>query len=145
MLDMTDNNAQQTTTLFEDIGGAPAVDRLVETFYRNMNDMEAARGIRAMHAADLGPTKAILKLYLTEWLGGPKNYSASRGHPRLRMRHARFAIGPTERDAWLLCMNAALEECVKDAATRAMIGKQLTSLADWMRNDPQNAHDATGA
>jgi hemoglobin len=138
---MTDNNPQNATTLFDDIGGAPTIDRLVETFYRNMDSMEPAREIRAMHATDLGPTKAILKLYLTEWLGGPKNYSATRGHPRLRMRHARFPIGPAERDAWLLCMNAALQECVEDVTTRGMIGKQLANLADWMRNDPGNAHD----
>jgi hemoglobin len=138
---MAKDNAQDTTTLYDDIGGAPMVDRLVEAFYRNMDTMEAAREIRAMHAADLGPTKAILKLYLIEWLGGPKNYSASRGHPRLRMRHAGFSIGPAERDTWLLCMKASLEECIKDSATRGMIGKQLANLADWMRNDPDNAHD----
>jgi hemoglobin len=138
---MTDNHPQNATTLFDDIGGAPTIDRLVEVFYRNMDTMEAAQGIRAMHAADLRPTKAILKLYLTEWLGGPKNYSASRGHPRLRMRHARFPIGPAERDAWLLCMNAALEECIENAMARGMIAKQLAGLADWMRNDPENAHD----
>jgi hemoglobin len=139
---MTKNNAQDATALYDDIGGAPTVDRLVEAFYRNMDTMAAAREIRAMHAPDLGPTKAILKIYLTEWLGGPKNYSASRGHPRLRMRHARFSIGPAERDAWLLCMNAALEECIGDLAARGMIGKQLAGLADWMRNDPGNAHDS---
>jgi hemoglobin len=135
-------NDSQTATIFDIIGGAPAVDRLVETFYRNMDAMSPARAIRAMHATDLGPTKAILKLYLTEWLGGPKNYSASRGHPRLRMRHARFSIGPAERDAWLMCMNAALDECVDNAGVRSQLNQQLTKLADWMRNDPGNAHDA---
>lgn len=138
---MTTNNVQNATTLYDHIGGAPTVDRLVEAFYRNMDTMEAARGIRAMHTTDLGPTKAILKLYLTEWLGGPTNYSAKRGHPRLRMRHARFPIGPAERDAWLICMNAALEECITDPAPRRSIAEALAKLADWMRNDPDNAHD----
>lgn len=138
---MTTDNAQNATTLYDHIGGAPTVDRLVEAFYRNMDTMEAARGIRAMHATDLGPTKAILKLYLTEWLGGPQNYSAKRGHPRLRMRHARFPIGPAARDAWLICMNAALEECITDPAPRGSIAEALAKLADWMRNDPDNAHD----
>jgi hemoglobin len=140
---MTKDNAQNSTTtaLYDAIGGAPTVDRLVDAFYRNMDTMEAARGIRAMHASDLGPTKMILKLYFGEWLGGPKDYSARRGHPRLRMRHVRFPIGPAERDAWLICMNTALEDCIGDPALRATIGKQLASLADWMRNDPDNAHD----
>ncbi|BDV33903.1 group II truncated hemoglobin [Methylocystis iwaonis] len=137
---MTTNNAQNAT-LYDHIGGASTVDQLVEAFYRNMDTMEAARGIRAMHTTDLGPTKAILKLYLTEWLGGPANYSAKRGHPRLRMRHARFHIGPAERDAWLICMDAALDACITDPAARGSIAQALAKLADWMRNDPDNAHD----
>ncbi|QGM98501.1 group II truncated hemoglobin [Methylocystis parvus] len=138
---MTTEDTQESATLFSLVGGASTVDRLVEAFYRNMDETPAARDIRAMHAAELGPTKAILKSYLSEWLGGPKDYSSKRGHPRLRMRHARFSIGPAGRDAWLLCMNAALEECIEDPAARASIGKQLAGLADWMRNDPDNAHD----
>jgi len=135
-------NDQQTATIYDIIGGAPAVDRLVETFYRNMDAMAPAQDIRAMHATDLGPTKAILKLYLSEWLGGPRNYSDTRGHPRLRMRHARFPIGAAERDAWLLCMNAALDENIDNAPIREQLKAQLAKLADWMRNDPGNSHDA---
>ena len=95
---------------FDLIGGDEAVHRLVEAFYRNMDSRAEARTIRAMHAQDLGPTKAILKLYLSEWLGGPAEYSMRRGHPRLRRRHGHLAIGPAERDAWLGCMKAALDE-----------------------------------
>lgn len=138
---MTEEHTQQQATLYEIVGGAPTVERLVEAFYRKMDEMATAREIRAMHAPQLGPTKAILKSYLSEWLGGPKDYSQKRGHPRLRMRHARFAIGPAERDAWLICMDAALEECIEHTGARASIAKQLAGLADWMRNDPDNAHD----
>jgi hemoglobin len=45
-----------------------------------------------------------------QYWGGPGTYSEQRGHPRLRMRHARFVIGPTERDAWLRHMNSALDD-----------------------------------
>ena len=69
---------------FEMLGGEPGVARLVDAFYRHMDTRPDARGIRAMHEPDLASTKAVLVLYLCEWLGGPKQYSAQRGHPRLR-------------------------------------------------------------
>ncbi|HYA79473.1 MAG TPA: group II truncated hemoglobin [Methylocystis sp.] len=128
-------------SMFDLIGGAATVDRLVDAFYRNMDELEEARAIRAVHAEDLGPTRAVLKLYLAEWLGGPAAYSAQKGHPRLRSRHMHIKIGPAERDAWLLCMNMALEETVQDEVSRAQIAQNLAKLADWMRNDPDNAHD----
>ncbi len=131
-------------TMFDRIGGAPAVDRLVETFYENMDRLPGATGIRAMHARDLGPTKAILKRYLTEWMGGPKLYSVEKGHPRLRQRHLGFAIGEAERDAWLLCMRGALDTAVADGEARAKIYEQMAGLADWMRNQPGNPHDSRG-
>ena len=57
---------------FEAIGGQAAVDRLVNAFYAQMDSRPDATGIRAMHEPDLGHTKAVLRLYLAEWLGGPK-------------------------------------------------------------------------
>lgn len=135
---------QAPRTIFDAIGGRETIDALVERFYANMDAFPEARGIRALHAPDLSPTKETLKTYLAEWLGGPKAYSAAKGHPRMRMRHLHVKIGPAERDAWLLCMNEALDRCVADAATRGQIRASMTKLADWMRNDPDNAHDQRG-
>jgi len=122
---------------FDLIGGQEAVDRIVDAFYRLMGTLPEATAIRAMHEPNLGPTKTVLKKYLAEWLGGPKTYSAERGHPRLRMRHAAFSIGPAERDAWLLCMKGALEEVVADDLLRAQLMQSFFKTADWLRNDPQ--------
>ncbi|MEF3365074.1 group II truncated hemoglobin [Methylocystis sp. 9N] len=129
------------TSPFARIGGATTVDRLVDAFYDNMETLPEAQAIRAMHAQDLGPTRAILKVYLAEWLGGPREYSAQKGHPRLRMRHMHLSIGPQERDAWLLCMSQALATTVPDVEMREHLYQNLAKLADWMRNDPDNAHD----
>jgi hemoglobin len=127
-------------TQFDQIGGAPAVEQLVDAFYRNMDTLPAAKGIRALHADDLGEVSQVLKKYLTEWLGGPKLYSAERGHPRLRMRHMSFPIGRAERDAWLLCMQLALDEVVSSVRLRELLMQQFLSLADWMRNDARFPH-----
>ena len=121
-------------TPFEIIGGQATVDALVERFYQRMDTLPEAQGIRALHAQDLGPMIVILKKYLAEWLGGPKNYSAERGHPMLRARHLPFVIGEAERDAWLHCMNGALDETITDEAAKAGIRESMTKLADWMRN-----------
>jgi hemoglobin len=126
---------------FDLIGRAAAVDSLVDAFYRNMDLRPQARTIRAMHAGDLEPTKAILKLYLREWLGGPAEYTARRGHPRLRQRHIHFPIGPAERDAWLACMNSALDETVSEPSLRDRLKRSFHKLADWFRNDLENEHD----
>lgn len=120
---------------YERIGAEAAVIRVVEAFYRQMDTRPDARVIRAMHGADLAPVKAVLVDYLCEWLGGPKRYSEQHGHPRLRRRHARFAIGAAERDAWLACMRAALDENAIDPALRDELMLAFYRTADWMRNN----------
>ncbi|WP_257170882.1 group II truncated hemoglobin [Bradyrhizobium sp. SRS-191] len=136
------DTAVETVSIFGRIGGTFAIDRLVESFYRRMDALPEAAEIRAMHPGDLTGTKQILKRYLTEWTGGPKLYSPEKGHPRLRQRHMGFPIGSAERDAWLLCMRGALEETVLDAAARAELDLAMSRLADWMRNQAGNPHDA---
>ncbi|MFG1321145.1 group II truncated hemoglobin [Xanthobacter autotrophicus] len=134
----------EVVPMFERLGGAVVIDRLVEAFYRRMDTLAEAEGIRNMHADDLSQTKHVLKRYLTEWTGGPKLYSVEKGHPRLRQRHMGFAIGNSERDAWLLCMRGALEETVADAAARDEVYDAMAKLADWMRNTAGNPHDTAG-
>ncbi|MBP0115803.1 MULTISPECIES: group II truncated hemoglobin [Bradyrhizobium] len=131
---MTDTDV--TISMFERIGGSATIDRLVDRFYDRMDTLPEAQVIRAMHAADLGLIRDVLKRYLTEWTGGPRLYSVEKGHPRLRQRHFGFAIGDAERDAWMLCMRGALEEAVTDSAARRDLDQALSGLANWMRNRP---------
>jgi hemoglobin len=119
---------------FARIGGEEAVHRLVEAFYRRMDTQEEAAIIRAMHGDDLGEIKAVLRLYLTEWLGGPKEYSLRRGPPRLRARHSMLPIGTAERDAWMECMRGALEEVVADAPLRNELEAAFLRVANMLVN-----------
>lgn len=125
---------QQEITAFQYFGGQPVIDRLVDAFYDRMDSLPEARALRAMHAPDLGPIRVVLKKYLGEWLGGPKHYSAERGHPMLRARHLPFPIGIAERDAWLACMNGAIDEVLPASEAREQIRAAIERLADWMRN-----------
>ncbi len=126
--------ATQILPMFERIGGVAAIEGLVESFYRHMDSLPEARGIRALHPDDLGATKRDLKRYLAEWTGGPALYSPEKGHPRMRQRHMHIPIGNAERDAWLMCMRLALDETIADDAARDEILALLAKLADWMRN-----------
>jgi len=125
---------------FSRIGGAEPLARLVERFYFYMDTLPAAAGVRAMHPADLGPVKRVLLNFLTEWTGGPQAYSQERGHPRLRRKHLGFAIGAAERDAWMACMQAALDEVVPDAALKAQLAQAFLKTADFIRNDAGTTH-----
>lgn len=125
---------QDSQSAFEIVGGQAAVDRIVDGFYDRMDTLPEAATIRALHAADLSPMRALLKRYLAEWLGGPPLYSQEKGHPRLRMRHLPFSIGVPERDAWMLCMRGAVEEVIPSQPVREALLSELFKTADWMRN-----------
>ena len=88
------------------MGGRGFFDALVHRFY---DAVETDELLRSMYPSDMGPSRRRLAGFLAQYWGGPADYSAERGHPRLRMRHMPFAIGPAEREAWMTHMLASLE------------------------------------
>ncbi len=128
---MTESSA---ASLYEAIGGEPAFRRLVHRFYQDVAADPALR--RVYPSRDLGPAEEHLRLFLIQYWGGPATYSELRGHPRLRMRHARFAIGPAERDAWLRHMRTALDELQLDPAHDAQLWDYLVMAAHSLVNQP---------
>lgn len=121
-------------TPFELIGGEDAVRRLVDRFYDLMDSEPEAAGIRALHPPTLDSSREKLRLFLTGWLGGPQLYVERYGHPRLRARHLPFPIGDEERDAWVRCMDQALEEQEMPDQVRVFLRQRLRGVADHMRN-----------
>ncbi len=85
---------------------------------------------------DLEPAKRRLQLFLEQYWGGPTTYSQERGHPRLRMRHAQWQIGPRERDAWLAHMLAAVARLDVDERARAAIWDHVERAAHSLLNAP---------
>jgi hemoglobin len=126
--------ASATLTHYARLGGHAAVVCLVDEFYARMDRLPEARQIRAMHPPDLAPVRAVLVRYLCEWLGGPAQYSAERGHPRLRRRHMPFPIGAAERDAWMSCMRGALASVCADAELCETLTEAFFRTADFIRN-----------
>ncbi len=102
------------TTPFERFGGHEFFDLLVARFYAGV---AADPQLRAMYPEDdLGPAAERLQLFLEQYWGGPTTYSQERGHPRLRMRHAPYAVDAAAHDAWLRHMRAALDEAAQACA-----------------------------
>lgn len=131
-----------TRTPYEQIGGEDGVRRLVDAFYEAMDALPEARPIRRLHAKSLRGSREKLFLFLSGWLGGPALYQQRYGHPMLRRRHLPFSIGRAERDQWLHCMNAALEQTVEDPGMRRHLGQTFFQIADHMRNRPEPPDDA---
>ncbi|QWF72314.1 group II truncated hemoglobin [Methylomonas paludis] len=127
-----------TTTPYQLIGGEAAIRSLVDRFYFYMDMLPQTRGIRDMHA-DLAGAKEKLFKFLSGWLGGPNLFIEEYGHPMLRMRHIKFAIGPDERDQWMLCMDKALAEVNMDASFRRELRNALQQLATHMINQEQES------
>ncbi len=123
------------SSLYQAIGGEPAFRRLVHRFYA---EVAADPQLRAVYPSrDLGPAEEHLRLFLIQYWGGPATYNELRGHPRLRMRHARFHIGEAERDAWLRHMRTALDELELPAEADAQLWEYLTMAAHSLVNQPR--------
>jgi hemoglobin len=123
-----------SATPYEQLGGDAGVRALVDRFYDRMDADAALAGIRALHPADLAGSREKLYLFLSGWLGGPALYVARHGHPRLRARHLAFAIGEAERDQWLACMRAALDDCGIGVELAEGLMRAFHDTADFMRN-----------
>ncbi len=119
---------------YDRLGGADGVRRLVDRFYAHMDQLPQAAAIRALHPEQLTRSRQKFFEFLCGWLGGPKLYVERHGHPRMRLRHMPFAIGNRERDAWMACMNRALDECVSETMLRMQLRSAFRRMADHIRN-----------
>jgi hemoglobin len=122
----------QTATFYDAVGGEPTFRKLVSEFYAGVADDPLLRPLYPEE--DLGPATERLTLFLMQYWGGPTTYSAERGHPRLRMRHAPFRIGPAERDAWLRHMRRAVDSLQLPAEQDTVLWDYLERAAYFMVN-----------
>jgi hemoglobin len=121
-------------SLYEAVGGEETFRRLVDRFYAGVAGDPA---LRALYPEDdLGPAAERLRMFLIQYWGGPTTYSAQRGHPRLRMRHAPFAIGVAQRDAWLRHMREAVDSLELPPEYERPLWDYLIRAADSLRNVP---------
>lgn len=127
--------ARPPGTFFDAVGGEQTFHRLVADFYARVAGDPLLRPLYP--EPDLAGAANRLRMFLVQYWGGPTTYSELRGHPRLRMRHAPFAIGPAQRDAWLAHMSAALDGLALPAELDAPLRDYLTRAAASLVNRPE--------
>ena len=131
-----------SVTIYEAIGGAPAIRQLVQRFYLLMDTQPESDQLRQMHPETLTLSEENLFEYLSGWFGGPALYIEKNGHPRLRMRHRFYAINTGVRNQWMLCMEQALCEQIEDSQLLGLLINQFSQMADHMINTDQQAASA---
>ena len=128
----TTSPAPRSLTLYGAVGGEPTFRRLVARFY---DGVAADPALRALYPdQDLAPAAERLTLFLMQYWGGPHTYNETRGHPRLRMRHAPFAVTPDMRDRWLRHMRDAVDDLGLDDPYATMLWDYLVAAAHSLVN-----------
>ena len=119
--------------VYELVGGMPFFESLVDRFYEGVAHDPVLLALYP-EPEDLAKARHRLTLFLAQYWGGPPTYSRERGHPRLRMRHVPFAIGPVERDRWLLHMRAAVAAMAPTQGVADALERYFAFAAESMRN-----------
>jgi hemoglobin len=117
---------------YDDIGGEATIRTIVDTFYAGVADDEVLRPLYPEE--DLEPAAERFTLFLMQYWGGPTTYSEARGHPRLRMRHAPFAVTPLAKDHWLKHFRAGLDAARLTPDQDQQFWDYVTHAAQFMVN-----------
>ncbi|HEX2053219.1 MAG TPA: globin [Actinomycetota bacterium] len=121
------------STLYERAGGRPWFEALVDRFYAGVAEDPV---LRPLYPKNLLHAKRHLTDFLIQYWGGPGDYSAKRGHPRLRMRHVNFQIGWAERNAWFRHMEEAVRQGGLSAEDEAQMLDYFNTSATFLINRP---------
>jgi hemoglobin len=122
--------------LYDRVGGEQFFVDLVDHFYLGVAGDPL---LRPLYPDDLAESRHHLALFLMQYWGGPSTYNELRGHPRLRMRHAPFVVGPAERDAWLRHIRRAVDHMVVSADLGAADAEELRAYFDMAAHSLVNA------
>jgi hemoglobin len=114
--------------------GEDGFRRLVASFYRQVPADDLLGPMYPRH--DLAGAEERLREFLIYRFGGPQRYIEQRGHPRLRIRHAPFAIGQAARDRWMELMSNALAEAALPPEVESMLREFFAGTATFMINRP---------
>ncbi len=132
-MEITTKLPDDADSVYAAVGGTPFFFALAAGFYARITTDEVLLPLYP-DQADLGPAEQRLALFLVQYWGGPTTYSDVRGHPRLRMRHAPYAIGEIQRDHWLAAMSGALDDLNVPDDLRIRFDAYFTMSAEAMRN-----------
>jgi hemoglobin len=131
-MDIAGRQGPPLRTFYDAVGGEETFRQLIDRFYAGV---AGDAPLRALYPEEeLGSAAERLRMFLVQYWGGPHTYSDQRGHPRLRMRHAPFAVTPSQRDRWLRHMRDAVDELDLDEPYVTMLWDYLVAAAHSMVN-----------
>jgi hemoglobin len=113
------------------VGGYPTFETLVNHFYNAVEDDPV---LRPLYPESLDGPRRHLALFLSQFFGGPPEYSELRGHPRLRARHLPFVIDRKERDAWVKHMLEAIDKTGIEEPARSHMQQYFQDAATFLIN-----------
>lgn len=103
-----DSEARQVPTLYEWLGGLPALERLTDRFSRNVREDEILAPVFE-HMDERHPR--FVAAFLAEVFGGPGAYSAGRGgHPHMIAAHLGRHLTERQRRRWFDLMLTTADE-----------------------------------
>jgi hemoglobin len=123
---------QVEKSFYDAVGGHETFHKIVSRFYQLVREDEILRPLYPEDELDAAEER--LRMFLEQYWGGPTTYGEQRGHPRLRMRHAPFAVTPEMRDRWLTHMRAAVDSLDLTPAQRRELWAYLERAAHFMVN-----------
>ncbi len=88
-------------SLYDRIGGASVLHKLVNTFYDIIENDPEGEILNVLHLRGHGIAHSRIEQFnfLSGFLGGPQLYIEKYGHSDVRDMHRHVEVGPEERDA----------------------------------------------
>lgn len=117
-------------TYFEQIG-EENLRKLIHDFYEGISGDDLLRPMYPMH---LAPAEERLYLFMQQYLGGPREYEAQRGHPQLKKRHFPYPVDTQARERWMYHMNRAMEQNPMPEGVREFLKGYFADTANFLVN-----------
>lgn len=125
-------------TSYKAAGEEAGLRKLSIDFYSYMDQLPEAQTIRRMHKEDLSLMIDKLTLFLCMWLGGPKKYIEKYGSANMPQAHQHLVINEPERDAWLICMDKAVDQQSFSSEFKEYLKAQFRFPAEMIRKTSQS-------
>lgn len=99
------------TSIYDSLGGAEGIKKLVNSFCDVLETTDVGRPIHLLHLRGHGMAHARMEQFnfFSGMFGGPKLYAEKWGHSNIRQIHEHVEITEAHKSAWLASMQLAIE------------------------------------
>lgn len=128
--------ATTDANLYNLVGGEDGIRKLVETFYDIIEQHPQGHAVNVLHLRGHGIAHSRVEQFnfLSGFLGGPNLYAEKYGHSNVRNMHEHVEINAAAKDAWLICMDMAIDEVGLDSEVKNKLMANFTVVAELLVN-----------